>query len=164
MKILSVDNQVSGVADDDYDCSITGIVHGFSAIYKDSFYSRACVCGNRVAHGYYLRGDEMTSEYSIMNDGMFFTNEHCYRYYSERLYGTVRHEIFFGTANRKKSIKYGLVVFIMPEDHNMSEYGVHCMKGNEFDMYLKKLGQERAMKKYAWTTSEFIDIFGKNYL
>ena len=104
------------------------------------------------------------SEYSIMHEGMFFTPERCYRYYSERVCGTVRHEVFFSTANRKKSIKYGLVVFIRPEDHNMSEYGVHCRKGHEFDMYLKKLGQERAMDEYAWTTSEFIDIFGKNYL
>lgn len=103
-------------------------------------------------------------ELCIMHEGMFLTNEHCYQYYSKRLYGTVRHEIFFGTANRKKSIKYGLVVFIKPEDHNMSKYGVHCSKGHEFDMYLKKLGQERAMEEYGWTTSEFIDIFGKNYL
>ena len=46
----------------------------------------------------------------------------------------------------------------------MSEYGVHNRKGHEFDMYLKKLGQERAMDEYAWTTDEFIDIFGKSYL
>ena len=106
----------------------------------------------------------MNKEFCIMHDGMFFTHEHCYRYYSERLHGTVRHEIFFGTANRKKSIKYGLVVFIRPEDHNMSEYGVHNRKGHEFDMYLKKMGQERAMDEYKWTTDEFIDIFGKSYL
>ena len=31
-------------------------------------------------------------------------------------------------------------------------------------MYLKKIGQERAMEEYAWTTDEFIDIFGKSYL
>ena len=99
-----------------------------------------------------------------MNGGMFFTKEHCYRYYSRRVYGTVRHEIFFGTANRKKSIKYGLVVFILPEDHNMSEYGVHCKNGHEFDMYLKKMGQKRAMEEYAWTIDEFIDIFGKSYI
>ena len=104
------------------------------------------------------------TEYSIMNGGVFFTNEHGYRYYSERLCGTVRHEIFFGTANRKKSIKYGLVVFIRPEDHNMSEYGVHCRNGHEFDMYLKKLGQKRAMDEYGWTTDEFIKIFGKSYI
>lgn len=71
---------------------------------------------------------------------------------------------FFGNANRKKSIKYGLVVFIKPEDHNMSEYGVHCSKGHEFNMHLKKIGQERAMDEYGWTTSEFIDIFGKSYI
>ena len=106
----------------------------------------------------------MNKEFSIMSDGMFFTPEHCYRYYSERLYGTVRHEIFFGIANRKKSIRYGLVVFIRPEDHNMSQYGVHCSKGHEFDAYLKKLGQERCMEAYALTTSEFIDIFGKSYI
>lgn len=99
-----------------------------------------------------------------MNDGMLLTKEHCYWYFSKRLYGTVRHEIFFGTANRKKSIKYGLVVFIKPEDHNMSAYGVHCSKGHEFDMHLKKIGQKRAMAEYGLTTSEFIDIFGKNYL
>lgn len=103
-------------------------------------------------------------EFCIMHEGMFFTKEHCYRYYSKRLPGTVRHEIFFGTANRQKSIKYGLVVFIKPEDHNMSEYGVHCKKGHEFDMYLKKLGQKRAMDEYEWTTSEFIEIFGKSYI
>lgn len=103
-------------------------------------------------------------EYCIMSDGMFFTKEHCYRYYSERVYGTVRHEIFFGTANRKKSIKYGLVVFIKPEDHNMSAYGVHNIKGHEFNTHLKKLGQKRAMNEYKWTTEEFIDIFGKSYI
>lgn len=101
---------------------------------------------------------------SIMPNGMYQANGHTYYYSNQRCEGTHRHEIFFGTANRKKSIKYGLVVFIRPEDHNMSEFGVHNRKGHEFDMYLKKLGQERAMDEYSWTTSEFIDIFGKNYL
>nr|DAG61195.1 MAG TPA: hypothetical protein [Caudoviricetes sp.] len=104
------------------------------------------------------------TEFSIMHEGMFFTPEHCYRYYSERLYGTVRHEIFFGTANRKKSIKYGLVVFIRPEDHNMSEYGVHCRKGHDFDAYLKKYGQHIAMQTYGWNKEKFRNIFGKSYL
>lgn len=106
----------------------------------------------------------MNKEYSIMKSGMFFTHEHCYRYYSERIYGTVRHEIFFGTANRKKSIKYGLVVFIKPEDHNMSSYGVHCINGHEFDAYLKKYGQYIAMQTYGWNKEEFRNIFGKSYI
>ena len=101
---------------------------------------------------------------SIMPNGMYQANGHTYYYSNQRYEGTHRHEIFFGTANRKKSIKYGLVVFIRPEDHNMSEYGVHNRKGHEFDMYLKKLGQERAMDEYAWTTDDFIKIFGKSYI
>lgn len=99
-----------------------------------------------------------------MPNGMYQANGHTYFYSNHRYEGTHRHEIFFGTANRKKSIKYGLVVFIRPEDHNMSEYGVHNRKGHEFDMYLKKLGQERAMDEYSWTTDEFIEIFGKSYI
>lgn len=101
---------------------------------------------------------------SIMPNGMYQANGHIYYYRNQRYDGTHRHEIFFGTANRKKSIKYGLVVFIRPEDHNMSEYGVHNQKGHEFDMYLKKLGQERAMDEYSWTTEEFIEIFGRSYI
>lgn len=101
---------------------------------------------------------------SIMPNGMYQANGHTYYYSNQRYEGTHRHEVFFGTANRKKSIKYGLVVFIRPEDHNMSEYGVHNRKGHEFDMHLKKLGQERAMDEYAWTTEEFIEIFGRSYI
>lgn len=99
-----------------------------------------------------------------MPNGMYQANGHVYYYSNQRYEGTHRHEIFFGTANRKKSIKYGLVVFIRPEDHNMSEYGVHNRKGHEFDMYLKKLGQKRAMDEYTWTTDEFIEIFGRSYI
>ena len=46
----------------------------------------------------------------------------------------------------------------------MYEYGVHNRKGHEFDMYLKKMGQKRAMDEYKWTTDEFIEIFGKSYI
>ena len=46
----------------------------------------------------------------------------------------------------------------------MTEYGVHNRKGHEFDMHLKKMGQERAMDEYKWTTDEFIEIFGKSYI
>ena len=101
---------------------------------------------------------------SIMPNGMYQANGHTYYYSNKRYEGTHRHEVFFGTANRKKSIKYGLVIFIRPEDHNMSEYGVHNRKGHEFDMYLKKLGQKRAMDEYSWTTDEFIEIFGRSYI
>ena len=104
------------------------------------------------------------SEKCIIPAGMFYINNHLYKWADQRMNGLVRHEIFFGTANRQKSIEYGLVVFIRPEDHNMSSYGVHCINGHEFDAYLKQFGQYIAMKEYGWTKEDFIKLFGKSYL
>lgn len=82
--------------------------------------------------------------------------------YSTERYGNLhRHEVFFG-ANRQKSIKYGLVVFLTPEMHNMSNYGVHFNRA--FDLELKKIGQKAAMDYYGWDIEQFRGIFGKNYL
>ena len=82
--------------------------------------------------------------------------------YSTVRYGNLhRHEVFFG-SNRQKSIKYGLVVFLRPEMHNLSKSGVHFNRG--FDLQLKTIGQKAAMQCYGWTTEEFIKIFGRNYL
>lgn len=83
-------------------------------------------------------------------------------YQTERVGNLHRHEVFFGTANRQKSIDYGLVVFLAPEMHNMSKAGVHFNR--EFDLELKRIGQEAAMDYYGWTVEEFIKIFGRNYL
>ena len=106
----------------------------------------------------------MNEEKSIIQAGVVYIDGHLYKWASQRMNGLVRHEIFFGTANRKKSIQYGLVVFLKPEDHNMSEYGVHCICGHNFDRYLKELGQRSAMKHYGWSEERFRDIFGKSYI
>lgn len=82
-------------------------------------------------------------------------------YSTERQYGLHRHEVFFG-KNRQNSIKYGLVVFLTPEMHNMSNNGVHF--NHEFDLYLKQIGQKAAMEYYGWDIDKFRAIFGKNYL
>lgn len=82
-------------------------------------------------------------------------------YSTERREGLHRHEVFFG-SNRQKSIKYGLVVFLTPEMHNMSNNGVHF--NHEFDLYLKQIGQKAAMEHYDWNIDKFREIFGKNYL
>jgi len=76
--------------------------------------------------------------------------------------GLVRHEVFFGSANRQKSIKYGLVVFLTPELHNVSNQGVHFNKA--FDLLLKKIGQAQAMSYYGWDIDRFVREFGRNYL
>lgn len=94
--------------------------------------------------------------YSIITNDM----EHCL------VCGTTqnihKHEIFFGTGKRQLSIKYGLVVPLCGKHHNLSNVGVH------FDSMLNEklhtLGQEKAMKYYEWTTEDFINIFGRNYL
>ena len=103
-------------------------------------------------------------EKCIIPEGFFYSNGHLYTWASQRMNGLVRHEIFFGIANRKKSIEYGLVVFIKPEDHNMSSYGVHCINGHEFDAHLKRYGQYIAMQTYGWSKEEFRNIFGKSYI
>ena len=82
-------------------------------------------------------------------------------YSTERFEGSHRHEVFYG-SNRQKSIEYGLVVFLAPEMHNMSDRGVHFNR--EFDLMLKKIGQKTAMEHFGWDVGQFISIFGKNYL
>lgn len=93
-------------------------------------------------------------EFCIMNDNLPFWS-------NQRFYNSHRHEIFFG-KNRQKSIQDGLVVFLRPELHNMSNKGVHFNK--EFDLQLKQAGQRRWQEYYKKTTDDFIKRYGRNYL
>lgn len=70
------------------------------------------------------------------------------------------HEVFYGTANRKKSIKYGCCICLCARHHNMSNDGVHFDK--ELDKNIKQMTQRRFMKVYP--NKNFLQIFGKNYL
>lgn len=70
------------------------------------------------------------------------------------------HEVFFGTANRKLSIKYGLCVCLCARHHNMSNSGVHFDKG--LDRNLKEFAQKKFNEVYP--ELEFRKIFGKSYL
>lgn len=81
---------------------------------------------------------------------------------TRRFEGSHRHEIFFGTANRQKSIEDGLVVFLKPEDHNMSNKGIHFNK--EFDLYAKKKAQLRWQEFYNKTEEQFIKRYGRSWL
>lgn len=74
-----------------------------------------------------------------------------------------RHHVFFGTANRKKSEKYGLTVYIHGNKcHRNGKESVH--RNAEVDKTLKEMVQKRAMQYYGWSVEDFISIFGKNYL
>ena len=81
---------------------------------------------------------------------------------NERFTGSHRHEIFFGTANRKKSIEDGLVIFLTPNMHNMSDHGIHFDK--HFDLYAKRQGERAWLSYYGKTVKDFIERYGKNYL
>lgn len=73
-----------------------------------------------------------------------------------------RHHIF-GGAKRKKSEKYGLVVYLC---HNRCHiFGPEAVHVNAKTMKkLRQYGQKKAMEENGWTTQDFIREFGKNYL
>lgn len=72
------------------------------------------------------------------------------------------HEVFFGTANRRLSIEFGLCVCLCERHHIQPPTGVHFNK--MLDDKLKAHAQKIAMQKYNWNTQKFIEIFGKNYI
>ena len=75
---------------------------------------------------------------------------------------TESHHIFFGTANRKPSEKYGLKVDLCHECHNEPPNGGHF--SNIQCRFLQKIAQSEAMRYYGWSKDEFMQIFGRNYL
>lgn len=83
------------------------------------------------------------------------------RWSTTRFSGSHRHEVF-GGSNRQKSIEDGLVIFLKPEDHNMSNTGIH--QNREFDLYAKRKAQLIWMEFYGKTIDQFIKRYGKNYL
>ena len=72
----------------------------------------------------------------------------------------MKHEVFYGTANRQKSIEWGMVIALCPFHHNGSNHGVHYNK--ELDLHIKQEAQRIFQKKYP--DADFVKIFGKNYL
>lgn len=83
------------------------------------------------------------------------------RWKTERFEGSHRHEVF-GAYNRQKSIEDGLVIFLRPEDHNMSNKGIHFDK--EFDLYAKRIAQKTWMDYYHKDRLDFLERYGRNYL
>ena len=70
------------------------------------------------------------------------------------------HHVIYGTANRKLSDKYGLVVPLCHE-HHRGQTGVHFNR--DFDISLKKLAQEKFNSVYG-SNKRFLEVFGKSYL
>lgn len=68
----------------------------------------------------------------------------------------VRHEVFFGTANRKLSKEWGCWAYLTPEAHRK----VHADR--KTDLELKAECQRAFETKYGH--DKFMAIFGRNYL
>lgn len=97
----------------------------------------------------------MKDEFCIMPD-----NPPLWR--NKRFEGSHRHEVFYGTANRKKSIEDGLVIFLSPELHNMSNMGIHF--NHEFDKWAKMVAQLAWTEYYNKTVDDFRQRYGKSWL
>ena len=77
-------------------------------------------------------------------------------------WGLDEHHVYEG-ANRKKSEKYGLKVYICHDScHVFGANSVH--RNAEVDKALKRLVQEKAMEHYNWSIDQFRAIFHKNYV
>lgn len=73
-----------------------------------------------------------------------------------------RHHLFGGPF-RKKSEKYGLVVYLHHSQCHI--FGPQSAHKNKYTMMeLHRYGQQKAMKENGWNTDDFIREFGKNYL
>lgn len=72
------------------------------------------------------------------------------------------HHIFFGVANRRKSDKEGLVVFLCGDCHRGTASGVHHNK--DVDNRLKRIAQKIWMQHYNKTEEDFVAAYGKSYL
>ena len=70
------------------------------------------------------------------------------------------HHVFYGTANRKMSDQYALIVPLCERHHTGAE-GVHRFR--EKDLALKQKGQ-RAFENHYGSREVFIRTFGRNYL
>lgn len=82
-----------------------------------------------------------------------FTEKFCYRCGK---YGAVHWHHIFNASNKKRSEKYGAMIKLCVECHNLIH--MHEMEKT------KREAEKKLLEYYGWTVQEFIDIFGKNYL
>ena len=92
------------------------------------------------------------------------TVEHkCWLCGANGLSDPLDHHHIFGGPYRGKSEHYGLVVLLCHNRcHIFGEYAVH--RNKETRNFLRRWGQRKAMEENNWTTAEFVQVFGKNYL
>ena len=73
-----------------------------------------------------------------------------------------KHHIF-GGADRKKSEKYGLVVYLCHGSCHI--FGPEAVHNNAENMNaLREYGQRKAMRENGWSIEDFRSVFGRNYI
>ena len=92
-----------------------------------------------------------------MLDSIIQTDKKCFM--CGRTDALHKHHVF-GAANRKWSDKFGLWIWLCPQDHNMSDRGVHFNK--PLDLQIKQIAQREFEDTYGH--DDFMKIYGKNYL
>lgn len=80
-------------------------------------------------------------------------------YITRRTYPLHEHHIFEGTANRKKSEKYGLKIWLIPEYHNTTSNGIHF--NYNLDLKVKKEAQRKFVER--WGYQKWMQEFHKDY-
>jgi len=71
-----------------------------------------------------------------------------------------RHHVYFGSANRRLSEKWGMVAMLCPDCHQNGPHAVHRCR--ETDLMIKRKYQRIFEETH--TRVLFIGIFGRNYL
>lgn len=79
-------------------------------------------------------------------------------YYTKKTKGCQKHHVFGGVANRPKSEKYGLFIWLTLKQHDYLHNHPKEMIG------IKKEAQKSFMRYYDKTVEEFRSIFGKSWL
>lgn len=79
-------------------------------------------------------------------------------YICNRCTDTARHEIFYGTANRRNSKECGTWVDVCPSCHNE----LHDQPNKGIDLHLKRNAQWCYERTH--TRAEFIRVFGRTWL
>ena len=95
----------------------------------------------------------MKKLWSVLVDDL----EHCYVTGSNIV---AIHHVFNG-PNRMLSEKYGFLIPLCPDWHNMTPYSVHM--DEDFDKFLKQMGQTYYESHYG-TREDFVFEFGESYL
>lgn len=95
----------------------------------------------------------MKKLWSVLTDDL----EHCYVTGSPNI---AIHHVFNG-PNRKLSEKYGFLIPLRPDWHNMTSYSIHM--NEKFDCQIKRIAQ-RYYEEHYGDRKRFIQEFGKSYL